>query len=130
MKRLVILCATAAVALSPCAPAQAADDATVRHYVQCFLVMSALAASDDPKGKSAGLMATNFFAGQIFGAAPDIDLTAAFRREVPVLNDAKTQDLLSECGAEMDRRGSQIVAAGDALEADAAPAPSLANPPQ
>jgi hypothetical protein len=80
--------------------------------------------SEDPKNKTVSLLASNFFAGQIFGAAPDIDLSAALRREAPLLDEAATSALLVQCGREMVERGKQISAAGRALDAAARPAPT------
>jgi hypothetical protein len=106
------------------APAAAADDAALRHSVQCFIATSTLLLSEDPKNKTVSLLASNFFAGQIFGAAPDIDLSAALRREAPLLDEAATSALLVQCGREMVERGKQISAAGRALDAAARPAPT------
>jgi hypothetical protein len=109
---------TVALALAPAVAR--ADDVAVTHSVQCLLVVSSLATSQDAQAKLVGMMATNFFAGMIFGAAPDIDLTTAMRHEAPLLDDTKAKALLAQCGGEMKGRGDQITAAGQALQADAA----------
>jgi hypothetical protein len=116
--------AVVATVASPLAAASSpTTDETVRHHVQCFVATSALIDRSEPVAKTSGLLASNFFAGQIFGAAPDIDFEAALRREVQGLDDAKYAALLKQCGAEMQNRGKQIQAAAAALEAAPPPPP-------
>jgi len=104
------------------APLQAAPPAKgdVGHDIRCFLAVSTLLETQDKDMHEAGLAATNFFAGKIFGTAPDIDLTAAFKREASALTDAGIKTLMGECGREMEARGDQLTQAGNALGAEEA----------
>jgi len=99
------------------APLHAATKTDVGHDIRCFLAVSTLLDSPDKDMHEAGLAATNFFAGKIFGAAPDVDLTSAFRREADALTDTGIKSLLGECGGEMEARGDQLTRAADALAA-------------
>lgn len=116
---MLLINVLAGVSLSAAPAPIHAQDTAVAHYVQCFVATSTLAESEDPAIKFAGLLAANFYAGHIFGKTPDIDLTAALRREAPLLGDARIRSLLVECGAEMEARGKQITAAGQAVEDEA-----------
>jgi hypothetical protein len=132
MKRAMILAAMAALPVAPL-PAAAQESAASKHNVECFLVVGALSENKDPKARTFGAMASNFFAGQIFGADPKIDLTAAMRREAKQMNEARFKTLLKQCTDEMKARHDQVTAAGKALSAEAAAAapktaPSAATP--
>jgi hypothetical protein len=86
------------------------------HSLQCFLAVSELAASDDPAVKMMGTMGALFFAGQVFGADPGIDLQAAVRDEARILTPQAMAALRTQCGAEMQKRGVEIQEAGQALQ--------------
>jgi len=117
-----ILAAPAALgAVLTAAPLSAAPaKGDVGHDIRCFLAVSTLLDSQDKDMHEAGLAATNFFAGKIFGTAPDLDLTAAFRREAAGLTDAGLKALMTECGREMEASGDRLTRAGDALAAEEA----------
>lgn len=107
-----ILCASLATAASAAAPAAAGN-----HDVQCFIAASQVALSDDQDTKTKGMIASMFFAGKIFGAHPSINLKAALAAEAGRMDKIDMQGLLKECATEMQTRGDQIQAAGDALQA-------------
>lgn len=109
-----------AVAVAALPAPLAAQGEALSHSMQCFIATSTLTQSDDQTVKSAGLLGANFFAGQVFGASPDVDFWALLRREARFLDTARLTELLGECGAEMERRGKEIVAAAQALEAEEA----------
>lgn len=87
----------------------------MKHNLQCFLAVSTLSSSRDPAHKTMGSMGALFFAGQVFGADPDVDLVVALKAEASTLQDEMIKPLLVECGREMSARGKQIQAAGAAL---------------
>ncbi|MEC3910773.1 hypothetical protein U5A82_09895 [Sphingobium sp. CR2-8] len=89
----------------------------VRHAVRCFIVVSSLATNEDATMKMSGLIGSMFFADQIFGAEPDIDLTSLMTREAIDIDESQTRTLLVQCGEELKQRGGQITAAGNALSA-------------
>jgi hypothetical protein len=113
MKRLA--CAATAISLiAPPLSAQSTVSGTT-HNVQCLIAVAELASSSDATTKSAGLLASVFFAGQVFGGNPAIDLTAAVKAEASKLTPEDIQGLQVRCGAEMKARGQQISAASAAL---------------
>ena len=91
-------------------------DARVRYHAQCFLLFASLAENEDAGVKASGLMGSLFFAGQIFGADPSVDLERLLKVEALAMNDVRSQQILPQCGQEMQGRGAQITAAGKALE--------------
>jgi hypothetical protein len=122
MNLKTIALATLLLALAPTTPALAQpQSAAIEHDVQCLLASAALLNADDPNAKNVGLMGAMFFGGQLFGADPDIDLTAALKSEAPKMTPDHLKVVLAACGAEMTRRGNQITAAGAALNAGASP---------
>ncbi|HET8612590.1 MAG TPA: hypothetical protein VFL92_07475 [Sphingomonas sp.] len=113
-----------AASASAAAPTTAANvSPAVAHNVQCLLAMGAVSQSPsvDENGKDQALRASMFFAGEVFGGDPDIDLTAAARAEAPKLDDSTIASLQAQCVEELKKRGAQISAAGDALEQDSVP---------
>ena len=121
MKAVLLGAAAVATSVLQSAPATAAPSSTdISHAVQCFLLGGSLVNNSDEKIKSAGLITSMFYAGQIFAIEPNIDLTAAMRREAPKITEARFPALRTECSAELQRRGAQMSAAGQALEAEAA----------
>ena len=106
----------AAILLSPFVAKAQAHDPAIRHAARCLIVVASLAENEDATLKMSGLMGSLFFAGQIFGAQPDIDLTSLMRREVVDIDAAQTRQLLVQCGEELKQRGSQLTAAGEALK--------------
>jgi hypothetical protein len=121
MRILLLAALSPLVALAPAAPAlaQTLSDAT-RHDLRCFMASSLLAASTDPSLKTTGAVIAAFFAGKVFGAAPDIDLPAAMKAEAATLTPAAAKGLLMDCAAEFKTRAGQINAAGAAIQGGAA----------
>jgi hypothetical protein len=98
--------------------AQAASQATGRD-LRCFMASSLLATSDDPNMKTTGAIIAAFFAGKVFGAAPDINLPAAMKAEAATLTPAAAKELLMACAGEFKSRAAQISAAGQAIQGGA-----------
>jgi len=121
MKAVLIgAAAVAASMLSPVRAATAQPSTDVSHALQCFLLGGSLINNSDEKIKSVGMITSMFYAGQVFAIEPNIDLTAAMRREAPKITEARLPALRTECSTELQRRGAQMSAAGQALQADAA----------
>jgi hypothetical protein len=98
------------------AAAQPAPDRRV-HSVQCLLAMAAAnGAAQDPKAAAAARLGMVFFAAQLFGIDPGIDLAAAARTQLPSLNKQRLQALIPACGAELNRREQQIAGMGAQLK--------------
>lgn len=116
--RIVTALAAASVVSAALVTAGGAQAATgsANHDLQCFMAASQVALSDDQDTKSKGMMASLYFAGKIFGANPSIDLKAALAAEVERMEKVDMAALLKACGEEMETRGAQIQAAGDALD--------------
>lgn len=106
-----------AAALLPFNADAQTHDPAIRHSARCLIVVASLASSEDATLKMSGLMGSLFFAGQIFGAEPDIDLASLMKREAIDIDERLTKELLVQCGGELQRRGGQISAAGEALKA-------------
>lgn len=88
-----------------------------RHSARCLIAVAALAQSDDATIKMSGLLGSMFFAGQLFGTAPDADMEAVLKREAVTIDEAAIKELRVQCGQELQLRGGQISAAGEALKA-------------
>jgi hypothetical protein len=126
MKLRMIALAPLLIALAPTQPALAQPlSPAAEHDVQCFLASLALVNADDQNLKNAGSMGTMFFAGELFGADPNVDLAAAVKTEAPKMTPDLLKQLLPQCGAEMTQRGNQITAAGEALK----PSSGATSPP-
>ncbi len=106
-----------AAALVPVHAAAQTYDPAIRHSARCLIVVASLASSEDATLKMSGLMGSLFFAGQIFGAEPNIDLTSLMKREAVDIDERRTKELLVQCGGELQQRGGEISAAGEALKA-------------
>ena len=118
MKPLTLLAASGLLLASTGSTAQPVT-ASLSHSLQCLLISSAMIESGDAKLKSAGLMSAMFFAGQVFGADPKIDLTTALKGKLPKLDAPTVARLQKDCGQELQARGGQITAAGEAIQASA-----------
>ena len=111
----LLLATIVAVSLSAPATAQTAAERQA-HAVQCLLAMSAAnGAATDATAEGAAKIGMLFFAGEVFGMDPNVDLTAAARAQLPGLSRSKLQSLIPLCGAEMHARQRQISAIGPAL---------------
>lgn len=107
-------------------PANARDAAITRqHHVQCLIATVTLIGSEDPDLSRNASMASLFFAGQLFGSNPTINLAQAVKAELPKLDADKLATLAGECGAELAARGQQLSAVEQALAEDGGP---LASP--
>ncbi|WP_375289332.1 hypothetical protein [Qipengyuania sp.] len=95
------------------ASALSAQDTALQEDLKCFGAVSQLVMSDDAETKSMGMMGSVFFAGKIFGANPDIDLSAALLSVAQSLDPEEMPQLFERCGAELTRRGKQMEDAGD-----------------
>jgi hypothetical protein len=121
IKRLA--CAATMVCLIA-TPALAQSVTPETHNVQCLIAVAELVSSSDSTTKSVGLFASMFFAGQVFGGNPTVDLTAAVKAEASKLTPDDVKALQVRCGAEMKARGEQISAASAALMAKDAAHPA------
>lgn len=109
---LVGLCAVLAV------PASAQSQVSgLKGDLQCALSAAHLQGSSDPQIRAVGMMVFFFFAGKIFGAAPDIDLNAALEQVAREVRTEPPQAALRRCGKEMEQRGNELQAVGRNLAA-------------
>ena len=116
LRRAGLPLAAALLSLSPVVAKAQAHDPAIRHAARCLIVVASLAGGEDATLKMSGLMGSLFFAGQIFGMQPDIDLTSLMQWEAADIDAAQTRQLLVQCGEELKQRGSQLSAAGEALK--------------
>jgi hypothetical protein len=101
---------------SGAAPAAAAEPKPLAvHALQCFIVTAELSQSSDEKLRRAGTMAMTFYMGQLFGADPAVDVEKGLIAEAKAMTPERAKALGRECGAEMQRRGAQVEAAGRAV---------------
>jgi hypothetical protein len=108
-----VLIAAALAAAST--PAPAADAATALLDQRCFGLMAQLAEDDDPRVRSLGRVAAQYFLGRIDAASPGFDPAEA---AAPGAGDHEA--LLRRCGDAMQAGGRDFRSIGRAL---AAPAP-------
>ena len=118
MSRTLLAAAALAASLAAAIPSAYADEAKASRSVQCILAFSAAPRGSNPQASQAVAIATNFFAGQAFGAAPDIGLTALMRREASRMTVPQIRTLLAECGSEIQKRSGQLNAAAKAVLAE------------
>lgn len=121
MFRAAVLAAL--IATNSISPAQAnSESARTTYYAKCMVVAAQLATSDDPTTKASGGITFLFYAGHIFGADPNIDLEPLLVREAIALTKSpeESRALAVQCGSEMGKRGEQIQAAGESIQALAA----------
>ena len=102
-----------ALAAAP-TPALVADAATAQLDQRCFALMAQLAEDDDPRVRSLGRVAAQYFLGRIDAASPGFDPA---RASAPAPGDH--QALLRRCGDAMQAGGRDFRTIGQAL----APAP-------
>lgn len=103
----ILLAAGAAPAM---APADTAD-------AQCLAVFAMLASGENADLQKAGSIGALYFTGKIVGRAPDADVEGMLRA---VVADAKKNSAayLQRCGAELQKTGDKMTAAGNALAKD------------
>jgi hypothetical protein len=123
MRKLALgLTMTATTLMTVTAAATTQDSAIIRrHHVQCLIATVTLIGSEDPDLSRNAAMASMFFAGQLFGSHPTIDLTQAVKTELPKLDAEKLATLAEECGAEMAMRGQQLSAVEQVLAEEGGP---------
>lgn len=96
-------------------PAQTAPQPN-SHNLRCLIVAALIANSPDPAQKQIGMLAGVFYAGEVFGADPQVNLAEALKKEASTLKPGELETIRASCGAEMQARGKQISEAGDALK--------------
>ncbi|MBV8681321.1 MAG: hypothetical protein JO111_00500 [Caulobacteraceae bacterium] len=109
---------------SPVFAATATLNPAEEHSAQCFIVMISLTNSTDSSLQESGYVGSTFFAGQLFGADPNIDLASTIQTEVPRLTPEITKNLVAQCGAELVDKAKQITAARQILESNEGRKPS------
>lgn len=112
--RMMLLGALCAVLAAP-ASAQPPEPG-LNGDLQCLLAIAQMQGSSDPLTRTIGMMGAMFFAGKIFGAAPDIELQAALEKAARGARAEPVQVTLQRCGEEMERRGDQLQALGRNLD--------------
>ena len=93
------------------APAQGPDVAALDQ--RCFQLMASLAEEEDPRIRSLGRVAAQYFLGRIDAAAPDFDPASAEQGELP--GGAERERLLGQCGDAMQAGGRNFRSIGRAL---------------
>jgi len=104
----------AMIAAAP-TPAPVADAATALDQ-RCFGLMAQLAEDDDPRVRSLGRVAAQYFLGRIDAASPGFDPAEA---SAPAPGDR--QALLRRCGDAMQAGGRDFRSIGQALAPGARP---------
>ena len=94
-----------------------APDPETRADLRCFIAISALTGSEDAATQQAGMIGSRYFLGRIDGRSPGLDLENAIAAEAADMDEAQQKALLESCGAQLAKRGSEVVAAGERLEA-------------
>lgn len=80
---------------------------------RCFRLMADLAEDEDPRIRSLGRTAAQYFLGRIDAAAPGYDSEAALERPAP--GGADRTRLLRACGHAMQAGGRDFRSIGEAL---------------
>lgn len=80
---------------------------------RCFVLMADLAEDEDPRIRSLGRMAAQYFLGRIDAARPGFDPAAALDADAPA--GAERQQLLGRCGDAMAAGGRDFRAIGRQL---------------
>jgi hypothetical protein len=113
MKKAILSMVTVLAATQ--APVGAEAPTTVIHSVQCYLAAGTLLNSSSSQQRMGGMLTSMFFAGQVFGANPKIDLTEIVKSEAPKLDGVKIKSLQLQCGQEMGARAQQMKIATETL---------------
>lgn len=90
-------------------PAPVAD-ATTALDQRCFSLMAELAEDQDPRVRSLGRVAAQYFLGRIDAASPDFD-----PESVAATDSGERSDLLRRCGDAMQAGGRDFRSIGEAL---------------
>jgi hypothetical protein len=80
---------------------------------RCFALMADLAEDDDPRIRSLGRMAAQYFLGRLDAARPGFDPAAALDSDAP--QGHERQQLLGACGDAMETGGRDFRAIGRQL---------------
>lgn len=107
----------AAVLAAAPIPAPAADAATAQFDQRCFSLMAQLAEDDDPRVRSLGRVAAQYFLGRIDAAGPGFD-----PGEAAAPDPGEHEALLRRCGDAMQAGGRDFRTIGQALAPPARPA--------
>jgi hypothetical protein len=91
-------------------PAPVADAATAQFDQRCFRLMAQLAEDDDPRVRSLGRVAAQYFLGRIDAASPGFDPVDAAPPEA-----GEDEALLRRCGDAMQAGGHDFRTIGEAL---------------
>jgi hypothetical protein len=111
----VLLAALLAAAPSAGTAGSSQHDAALD--LRCFQLMAELAESEDPRVRTTGRVAAQYFLGRIDAASPGADL-----QSLP-LADPEAQDaLLGRCSAAMEAGGHDFRAIGEELAPRSRPA--------
>ena len=106
----------AMIAAAP-TPAPVADAATAQLDQRCFSLMAELAEDDDPRVRSLGRVAAQYFLGRIDAASPGFDAEQA-----AAIAPGDHEALLRRCGDAMQAGGRDFRSIGQALAPRARPA--------
>ena len=109
---IAALVAAAPIAQPGAEPAPAPLD------LRCFRLMAELAGDEDPRIRSMGRIAAQYFLGRIDAAEPGFDPEAALAEPV---SDEDRGRLLRQCGDVMGAGGRDFRAIGEALAPPARP---------
>ena len=96
-------------------PAPVADASTVLDQ-RCFSLMAQLAEEEDPRIRSLGRVAAQYFLGRIDAASPGFD-----PEEIAAPRSGERADLLRRCGDAMQAGGRDFRSIGEALAPAARP---------
>lgn len=107
-----MLLVAALLAAGPVSGPATADHGDLR----CFRLMAGLSRSDDPRFRTLGLAAANFFLGRIDAAAPGFDVGDDAVR-APIA-DSERPALLRRCGDALNDAGFDVEALSASLETD------------
>jgi hypothetical protein len=98
-------------------PALVADAATAQFDQRCFALMAQLAEDDDPRVRSLGRVAAQYFLGRIDAASPGFDAEQAAS-----IAPGDHEALLRRCGDAMQAGGRDFRTIGRTLAPAARPA--------
>jgi len=80
---------------------------------RCFRLMASLAEEEDPRVRSLGQVAAQYFLGRIDAASPGVDPDEILAGDAPA--GAERQQLLGQCGDAMQAGGRDFRSIGQAL---------------
>lgn len=123
--RRAVLALVAALTLSAVAPQAMAQTPTDRADVRCLLALTV--AGRDPRNKEAAAAGTQYFMGRLDGRAIGAKLEPTMLAESKALNSGPAiQAELTRCAAQLNKRGAEMKATFQRLQAQAGPPPGAA----